>query len=76
MYTDSQKLQLIEAVLKTNDEKVLQELENLVANKGKMNQHEKGRFIASLGLLTNEEAEAMKQVIEENFEKVNPDDWK
>ena len=76
MHTDARKLQLIEAVLRTENEDVLQVLENLVATELNESRSPKGTFTSSLGLLSKEEAEAMKQVIQENFEKVNPDDWK
>lgn len=38
--------------------------------------HTKGRVSDLLGVLTQEEGEAMKQAIEESCEKINPDDWK
>jgi hypothetical protein len=41
-----------------------------------MRTQKKRDFSKVLGIITEEEAEFMKKVIEENFEKVNEDDWK
>ena len=78
MYTEARKLQIIEAVLKTENEAVLAAMEIIVEkeNNSKTNNSSKTKFSDLLGVLTNEEAESMKQTIEENFEKINPDDWK
>jgi len=78
MRTEARKLHIIEAVLKTENEAVLDAIETIVENDSTINISKKSKvkFDDLLGVLTHEEAEAMKQTIEENFEKINPDDWK
>lgn len=76
MYTDSRKLHIIEAVLKTDNESILNEIETIVDRNNAVHAKTKARFSDLLGSLTIEEAESMKKTIEENFEKINPDDWK
>lgn len=76
MYSDARKLHTIEAVLKTENEAVLTAIETIVDQNIATSKRAKGRFSALLGSLTNEEAESMKKTIEDNFEKINPDDWK
>ncbi len=76
MYTESRKLQIIEAILKTDNEAVLTAIETIVDQDTVTGKKPKARFSDLLGVLTQEEAESMKKTIEENFEKINPDDWK
>jgi hypothetical protein len=76
MYSEARKLHIIEAVLKTENEAVLTAIETIVDQNNVTSKRTKGRFSALLGSLTSEEAESMKKTIEENFEKINPDDWK
>lgn len=76
MYTESRKLHLIEAILRTTNEATLEAIETLVDTATGVVTKPRQKFSDLLGVLTTEEAEAMKQTIEENFEKINPDDWK
>jgi hypothetical protein len=76
MYTDSRKLHIIEAVLKTDNEAILNEIETIVDRSNAVHTKTKARFSDLLGSLTIEEADSMKKTIEENFEKKNPNDWK
>ena len=78
MHTETRKLQIIEAVLKTNDDAVLQAIETIVINDKlrSMSKDAASRFRDPIGTITSEEATAMKQTIKENFEQINPDDWK
>ncbi len=76
MLPESRKLHIIEAVLKTDNDATLKAIEAIVEKNDHESNHAKGRFSDLLGTLTKEEAGAMKQVIEESFEKINPDDWK
>jgi hypothetical protein len=75
MLAEERKLHIIEAVLKTNDDTTLKAIEAIVEKNNPETKHT-GRFSDLLGVLTQEEAEAMKRVIEESCEKINPDDWK
>lgn len=78
MHTEARKLHIIEAVLKIDDDAVLQAMEIIVNNDFVINASKgsTSRFSDLMGTITFEEAEAMKQAIEENFEQINPDDWK
>jgi hypothetical protein len=78
MQTEARKLHIIEAVLKTENDAVLKAIETIVENDSviSISKKPKSKFSDLLGVLTVEEAEAMKQTIEENFEKINPDDRK
>ena len=77
MYTEARKLHIIEAVLKTESDAVLEALEMIVDNIPiGPRESETSNFSELLGVLTPAEAEAMKNNIDENFEKINPDDWK
>lgn len=71
MYIEARKLNIIEAVLKTKDDAVLKAFETIVEGERTISISEKpkARFSDLLGVLTHEEAEAMKKTIEENFEK-------
>jgi hypothetical protein len=76
MFTESRKLHIIEAVLKTTNEAILGAIEKIVAQDNATGKRTKARFSDLLGVLTPEEAESMKRTIEDNFEKINPDNWK
>ena len=78
MYIEARKLHIIEAILKTRSEAILRAIENIVETNmaQEVNEKPKAKFSELIGALTHEEAETMKQVVEENFEKINPDDWK
>jgi hypothetical protein len=76
MHKEARKLYIIEAVLKTENDAILSAIETIVGDDSTMiSQKPKPKFSDLLGVLSHEEAEAMKQSIEENFEKINPDDW-
>ena len=75
MYSETRKLHIIEAVLKTDNEATLEAIE-MIVDKEVTVLKPKSKFSDLLGVLTTEEADAMKQTIEENFEKINSDDWK
>ena len=76
MLAEERKLHIIQAVLKTNDDTTLKAIEAIVEKNNLETKHTTSKFSDLLGVLTHEEAEAMKRVIEESCEKINPDDWK
>jgi hypothetical protein len=76
MRSEARKLHIIEAVLRTENEAILTAMETIVDQNYAPGKRTKGRFSDLLGVMTEEEAESMKKTIEENFEKINPDDWK
>lgn len=75
MNGEAKKLHLIEAILKTEDEAVLNEIESLLARK-ELKPAGKKSLADFSGIWTEEEAEEMKKFIEETCEQINPDDWK
>ena len=75
MYSEARKLHIIEAVLKTDNEATLDAIE-MIVDRDMPVVKSRAKYSELLGVLTNEEADAMKKTIEENFEKINPDDWK
>lgn len=76
MQGEARKLHLIEAILKIENDAVLTAIETIVDQDAKGSEATKSHFSDLLGALSEEEAESMKRVIEENFERINPDDWK
>jgi hypothetical protein len=76
MLAEGRKLHIIEAVLRTDNDATLSAIEAIVEKDSNKVEGVKTNFNDLLGVLTHDEAEAMKQVIEETYEKINPDDWK
>ncbi|MCY7420805.1 MAG: hypothetical protein LH478_03570 [Chitinophagaceae bacterium] len=74
MYADSRKINIIEAVLRVEDEQVLSQIENTIlqskANGRKVSAHD---FV---GTLSKEDAALMEKAIEQDCEQIHPDDWK
>ncbi len=75
MYTDAKKLYLIQEVLKVTNEATLMELEAIIA-RSKDKVEKKPSIYDFVGILTKEEANEMKKVIEETSETIQADDWK
>lgn len=71
MYTDSRKIHIIELVLKTNDEKTLSAIEQVIEKSVK-----KKSASAFVGIWNKEDAETIEKAIEESCEQIHPDDWK
>ncbi len=75
MYADSRKIHIIEAVLKTDDDKTLSQLEQVI----QQSPHKNEKKISAhnfVGILSKEDAELMEKAIEEGCEQIHPDDWK
>lgn len=74
MYADSRKIHIIEAIIKTDDEKILSKIEETISDFEKP----KPKFSARdfVGTLSREDAALMEKAIEEGCEQINPDDWK
>lgn len=75
MYADSRKIHIIEAIIKTENEQTLSQIEQLINNsetlvKEKVSAH---KFV---GTLSKEDAELIEKAIEEGCEQIHPDDWK
>ena len=76
MYSDTRKINIIEAVLKVKDEKVLNEVESVLAKSGKEKISAGKSFVDFTRSFTKEEADEFEKLIEEGCEKINEDDWK
>ena len=74
MSTDTRKINIIEAVLKTEDENVLSEVEKIISKSS--DQKKKISAFDFVGILSKEDADLMEKAIEEGCEQINPDDWK
>lgn len=75
MYGEAKKLQLIEEILKIENEAVLAEVEKVIA-KNKLRAVNRLSFSSFAGLLTDEEVNNLEKNIEEGCEQIHPDDWK
>ncbi len=75
MYAESRKIQLIEEVLKVNNDHLLTELETVLKNgrKAKSNKLSLNDFV---GVLSKKNATELRKVIKETAETINADDWK
>ena len=75
MYAETRKIQLIEQVLKEDNEVTLAALETVFK---KLTKHNKKKLTIYdfVGILTKKESDDMKKAIKETAEKINPDDWK
>jgi len=75
MYSDSRKINLIEEVIKIDDESTLAELET-VLKRLKKTSKDKLSIYDFLGVMSKKETEKMRKAIEESSEIINEDDWK
>jgi len=75
MYSDTKKISIIEAVLKIEDEDILNEVQAVLAKSGNKTIIEKS-FVDFTNSFTEEEAEEFEKIIEEGCEKINENDWK
>ena len=75
MYKESQKIHLIEEVLKIDDSSTLDELEAFF-KKSKKVKAPKKTIYDFVGVLSGKDAEKMKSAIKETCETINEDDWK
>lgn len=73
MYTNTQKLNLIEGLLKTNDEKLLHEFELLLQKKPASTRK---KILASfIGVWSANEANSIRKAIHETCEQIHESDW-
>jgi 3-dehydroquinate dehydratase len=76
MFTESRKIQLLEEVLKVNNEATLVELETLL-NKGKKAKEKKAVSAHDFsGLWSKKDAALIEKAIAEACEQIHEDDWK
>ena len=77
MFTEARKIQLLEEILKTDNEATLVEVETVLKkNKNKGGKRKKNSIRDFMGVITEEEASEMTKAIEETCEKIYSDDWK
>jgi len=74
MYAEARKLQIIEEIIKIENDSILDEVESIIKNKSIT--VKKNGFKNFLGIWTEKEAEEIKRTIEESCAKINPNDWK
>lgn len=75
MYSESRKIQLIEEVLKVENDSILSKLENVLKN-SRAAKEKKRTIYDFVGIISNKEAQEMKKVIKETSQTIHPDDWK
>ena len=75
MYKESQKIHLIEEVLKVDNAATLNELENFF-KKTKKGEPSRKSIYDFVGVLSDADAAKMKKAIKESCEIINEDDWK
>jgi hypothetical protein len=76
MSSDERKLQLIEEVLKVQNESVLIELETVIKKAGQSKDQSRPSARDFSGVWSKEDADLIEKAIAEGCEQINPDDWK
>ena len=76
MFTETQKLHLIEEVLKTDNEALLTELETVLNRSGKGRKTNPFSAHELTGKWSKKDAGLIEKAIEEGCEQINNDDWK
>ena len=74
MYAEARKLQVIEQILRIENDSILDEVEAVIKNKSFNNK--KNGFKDFSGIWSEKEAEEIKLTIEESCAKINPNEWK
>lgn len=75
MYGEAKKLYLIEAILKIENDAILEEVEAVIT-RNKLQVAGRKSFKNFAGIWTSAEADEITRIIEESCEQINPDDWK
>lgn len=75
MDIQTKKLQFIREILALDDEKIIDMLDARL-KKEMIKEHKKPSAQDLVGVISEEEAEKMKKVIEENCENIHDEDWK
>lgn len=78
MFNDRRKIQLIEDLLKVDNDATLKQVETVLNKSKKKPVARKKKFSSHdfLGTRTKEEAAEMKKIIEEGCEQIDHDGWK
>ncbi len=75
MYWETKKLQLIEEILKIEDDAVLAEVETIITE-SRLHPIKRRSFKDISGIISNEEVTLLEKTIEEGCEIINPNDWR
>jgi hypothetical protein len=75
MYAETRKLYLIEELLKVNSDALLNEIEMILVKSHSEKPHKRS-FTDFVGMISSEEADELKRIIDDGCEQVNEDDWK
>lgn len=73
MYGDARKIHLIEQILKTQNDSLLNEVESILS---KNSFNSRRSFKDFSGTISDEEANDLEKIIEAGCEQIHPDDWK
>ena len=76
MYSDSKKIQLIEEVLRLDNNSVLKELESVLKKSKKVPALKKGRVHELLGQWSKVDSELIERAIKEGCEQIHANEWK
>lgn len=78
MFNDRRKIQLIEDLLKVDNDATLKQVETVLQKSRTKPATKKEKFSAHdfLGIWTKEEAAEMEKIIEEGCEQIDYDGWK
>ena len=76
MYTETQKLHVIEGVLKTDDPAILMELEAILNRSAKPSKTKTLSAQDFAGKWSAEDAALIEEAIENGCEQISEDDWK
>lgn len=76
MLAETQKLYLIEEVLKIDDTTILAELETIIKRAGKAKKVKSFSAQAFAGRWSKKDADLIEKAIEDGCEQINEDDWK
>lgn len=74
MPNEVKKLEIIEKILHISDDELLRVVEKIIGE-GVNGKSQKKSFKQFAGLMSNEEADAIDNIIAEGCEKINPNDW-
>lgn len=75
MNTETRKLNLIDQLIKTSSEQVIEGIEQILSRQKKVNNQKKG-FNQFVGLMTKKEANSFRDNIEKGCENIDTDEWK
>jgi hypothetical protein len=78
MYYSNRKINIVEEVLKIDNENTLAEIEGIISKSksAKKVKSKKSWVYDFVGVISKKDAAIMEKAINETCETINPDDWK